>query len=198
MVRGYHVTFTTYGFWLPTDPRGSRSTRVGAPHLQRFGPATRVETRRSLANHPHDPVVRALAKSALKYPAVHLDGEQARAVARGFADVIREMSLPVHACAILPEHVHLVLPRHGQKVELTISRLKRAATLQMIQEGIHPLAQFHDETGSRPSAWGRAMGWVVYLNSNAAIQQRIAYVESNPTKAGLRPQRWWFVTPFEP
>ena len=26
----YHFAFSLYGFWLPNDPRGSYSTRVGA------------------------------------------------------------------------------------------------------------------------------------------------------------------------
>jgi len=30
MVRGYHVIFGMYGFWLPNDPRGSWSDYVGS------------------------------------------------------------------------------------------------------------------------------------------------------------------------
>ena len=37
-VRAYHLIITTYGFWLPTDPRGSWSDFVRAWELFRFGP----------------------------------------------------------------------------------------------------------------------------------------------------------------
>ena len=54
MVIGYHINIGAYGFWLPNDPRGSWSETVWAPHLRRFGPATKVETRRSVASRKHD------------------------------------------------------------------------------------------------------------------------------------------------
>ncbi|HUT10853.1 MAG TPA: hypothetical protein VMY42_10175 [Thermoguttaceae bacterium] len=49
MVLAYHVIFGAYGFWLPNDPRGSWSDFVGSWELARFGKATKVSTRRSLA-----------------------------------------------------------------------------------------------------------------------------------------------------
>ena len=110
LVRAYHVIFGTYGFWLPNDERGSWSNFVGSWELLRFGKATTVRTRRSLARRPSDPVRRAEAKKALKYPAVALSGVQARAVARGFAAYAAQTNLSVLACAILPEHVHCVCP----------------------------------------------------------------------------------------
>src|SRR4051812_43899841 len=33
MIVGYHVIFSTYGFWLPNDPRGSWSDFVGSWEL---------------------------------------------------------------------------------------------------------------------------------------------------------------------
>ena len=35
-----HVIITTYGFWLPNDPRGSWSDFVGAWELLRYGRST--------------------------------------------------------------------------------------------------------------------------------------------------------------
>jgi hypothetical protein len=46
VVLAYHVIFTTYGFWLPNDPRGSGSRFVGSRALFQHGGATRVTTRR--------------------------------------------------------------------------------------------------------------------------------------------------------
>jgi REP element-mobilizing transposase RayT len=196
MVRGYHVTFSTYGFWLPNDPRGSRSDTIRAPAIRRHGPATKAQTRRSLAREPHDQQVRRLAKRSLKYPPVVFDGRQARAVAHGFARAIEIGGYAVHACAILPEHVHLVIARHRLAIERIIAHLKKEATMRLMAEGVHPLEGFRKGDRSPPSPWSQKKGWVVYLNSDAEIRQRIRYVEENPLKEGKRRQEWWFVMPF--
>src|SRR5438270_9322580 len=86
MIHGYHVIFGAYGFWLPNDPRGSWSEFVGSWELFRFGPATKTDTRRSVAARPHDRAQRLAAKQALKYPPVQFTGLQARAIGRGFAE----------------------------------------------------------------------------------------------------------------
>jgi hypothetical protein len=63
-VLAYHLIITTYGFWLPNDPRGSWSDFVRAWELFLFGgPATRTQERRSLARDPHD-VARLLKGAA--------------------------------------------------------------------------------------------------------------------------------------
>ena len=38
--------------------------------------------------------------------------------------------------------------------------------------------------------------WKVYLDSEHAIENAIAYVNDNPVKEGKREQNWSFVTPF--
>jgi len=107
---GWHLIFSTYGFWLPNDERGSGSSQVRAQHIyEAGGEATKVNTRHSAARKPHDVRLRRLAKEALKYPAVKLSGIQARAVARGIGAVVPKVGLVVHACAIMPDHVHLIV-----------------------------------------------------------------------------------------
>ena len=193
MVRAYHVIFSTYGFWLPNDPRGSGSDRVAAPHLQQFGPATKVQTRRSVAGECYDHVVRKDAKKSLKYPPVIFDGAQARAVARGFAQVLTEYNYPIYACAILPEHVHLVVGRHTRAIERIVAHLKRGATLRLFAEESHPLIEFPKPV---PSPWSKRTGWVVYLNDDQSVRHRIKYVQENALKEGKPQQHWSFVKPF--
>jgi len=79
----YHVLFTTYGFWPPNDPRGSWSDFVRSWELLRFGPATKVNTRRSVAGAAHDAEHRRRAKRAMPHPAVQLNDEQAQQVGNG-------------------------------------------------------------------------------------------------------------------
>jgi len=117
MIVGYHVIFGMYGFWLPNDPRGSWSDFVGAWELYRYGRATKTTETRSLAACEHDRQLRVEAKAALKYPPVVLTGIQARAVGRGFANYAARANFTICACAILPDHVHLVVGRLKTRVE---------------------------------------------------------------------------------
>ena len=172
MVLGYHVIFGTYGFWLPNDPRGSWSDFVGAWELFHFGPATKVETRASLANAPHDPAVRQATKQALKRPPVQLSGVQARAVGRGFAASVHKGRVLVWACSILPEHLHLVVARHRFRVEHLVNLLKGAATRALLAEDLHPFAALRTPDSQVPKCWGVGL-WKVYLGSEEAIQRAI-------------------------
>jgi REP element-mobilizing transposase RayT len=197
MVLGSHVIFGAYGFWLPNDPRGSWSDFVGAWELVRFGRATKTDARQSVAAAPHDRAARFAAKEALKYPAVKFTGVQARAVGRGFGAFASTAGLRIWACSILPEHVHLVVSRHSYEVEMVVNHLKGDATRRLIDENIHPMSRFPRRNGRLPKAWARGE-WKVFLDSAEDILRAIRYVEENPIKEGLPPQRWSFVTRFNP
>jgi REP element-mobilizing transposase RayT len=195
MVIASHVIIGMYGFWLPNDERGSWSDFVGSWELLRFGKATTVNVRHSLAKRPFDPLKRATALAALKYPPVVLTGVQARAIARGFADYAGKAKLSILVCAILPQHVHLVLTRHRLHVEQLINQLKGAATRQLIEEHLHPLER-HQGTMSRPpKAFARGQ-WKVFLDTASDVERSIGYVDGNPQREHLPLQRWWFVRPF--
>jgi len=197
MVLGSHVILSAYGFWLPNDPRGSWSEFVGAWELLRFGPATKVDTRRSVASNTHDHNARLAAKRALKYPAVRFTGVQARAIGCAFADFAAKTDLTVWACSILPEHTHLVVSRHEYPIERAINLLKGTATRRLVREGQHPMARFQGDRRRPPKVWARGH-WKVFLDSQADVRRAIQYVEDNPAKEGKPPQRWHFVKPFDP
>lgn len=184
MVLAYHVILSFYGFWLPNDERGSWSDRVRKNELRRFGPATRVTTRRSLADQPFDPDRRDAMRYALKYRPVRLNGEQARLVATGFAHACEEGGYTAFACAILPNHAHLALARHDRDVKKIASHLKSRATRRLNNADNNPLPR---------SPWAKGQ-WVVYLNTEQAVDNAIRYTENNPVKDGLKPQNWKFVT----
>ena len=191
MVIGSHVIFSTYGFWLPNDPRGSWSEFVGAWELFRAGGrATKTTERRSLAYDPHDHARRLATKQALQRPPVKFTGLQARAVGRGFADYVSRSGLTVWACAVLPDHVHLVLGRFRLDVEKVVIQLKGAATERLVAEGLHPF-------GGEAKCFVRGE-WKAFLESPADVARAIRYVEANPVREGLPRQRWPFVTPYDP
>ena len=195
MVHGYHVIFGAYGFWLPNDPRGSWSKFVASWELFRFGPATKVETRRSVAHVPHDRALRLAAKQALKYPPVVLSDQQVQSVARGFANSVEKSGFLIWACSILPEHVHLVIGRHHFKVEQVSNLIKGEGTKQLIADGLHPLARYAEPGKSPPTPWA-AKQWKVYLDCEDDIWRAIRYVQQNPVKEGRPQQHWPFIAPF--
>jgi REP element-mobilizing transposase RayT len=194
MIAGYHAIFGAYGFWLPNDPRGSWSTFVGSWELFRYGRATKTTETCSLAYRPHDRGRRLAAKDALKYPAVQLTGLQARAVARGFAAHAARWRLPVWACAVLPDHVHLVVGRPHIQVEKLVIQLKGEATRRLIAEGIHPFGALVPPGVRPPKCFARGE-WKVFLDPED-VPRAIKYVEDNPIKEGKPPQRWSFVTRY--
>jgi REP element-mobilizing transposase RayT len=197
VARASHVIIGAYGFWLPNDQRGSWSRYVGSRALLPFGDATGVHDRttRSAAHDPFDVQRRDAAKAALKRPAVVFNGHQARAIARGFAAYAERSEVAVHACAIMPDHIHIVIDGYAASVDPIVVQLKGAATRQLIAEDLHPFMGALDRRGRRPSAFARGC-WKVYLDDDADVERSIRYVEQNPIRAGFSPQRWRFVTPW--
>jgi hypothetical protein len=195
MVIAYHVIFGAYGFWLPNDPRGSWSTEVWARHLQPFGGATKVDARQSLAGRRHDRAFRLEAKQRLQYPAVQFNHAQITAVGEAFDRAVADLGLDLYACSIMPDHVHFVMGRHQSTAEYVAGFVKRAASRGLSEKGIHPLREYRQANGRVPSPWVVG-GWYVYLNSPSEVRGRIRYVERNPEKARLPPQRWPFVRAY--
>lgn len=188
----WHLVICMYGFWLPNDPRGSWSRHVGSKSLYDIGgPATGGKHTRSVAAMRHDHVFRVAVKSALKFPPVLLSGIQARAVGCGFAQARHEAHYQIYACAIMPDHVHLVMRCPSRTLGITIGHFKAQATRRLNEEGISPCPGARSGK-DRPSVWGEGK-WCGYLNQFELLRA-IAYVQSNPIKAGLPPQTWSFVT----
>lgn len=193
MVLAAHVIFSVYGFWLPNDPRGSWSDFVGAWELLRFGKATKVKTHRSAAHVSHDRQARRAAKAVLQYPPVLFAGAQARAVGQGFGRAIAQGGYLVHACSILPDHVHLVIASHLRPFEQITAHLKANATRCLRESALHTLAGYTKPGGNNPSPWSHGL-WKIYADSEQDVIRMIHYVERNPEKEEKPRQFWSFVT----
>jgi hypothetical protein len=155
MVIGYHVIFGAYGFWLPNDPRGSWSDFVGSWELFRYGSATKTNEVHSVAHCRHDTALRLAAKQALQYPPVQFTGIQAKAIGDAFYKYTKKSGLVVRACAILPEHVHLVVDRFRISIEHVVIQLKGDATQELLKQGLHPFANYRLANGTVPKCWAR-------------------------------------------
>jgi REP element-mobilizing transposase RayT len=192
VVIAYHLILTAYGFWLPNDPRGSWSDFVRAWELQKFGPATKVYTRRPVAGAKHDSAFRREAKKVLARPPVRFNGKQARQIGIGFADRVRRSGYGVLACSVMPDHAHLVIERHRYDIEKVAEFLKGAATKAMTDAGMHPFQNDLYQNGKRPTPWARHC-WKCFLFTDADVVRAVKYVEENPAKQGLPRQQWTFV-----
>jgi REP element-mobilizing transposase RayT len=195
MILGYHLMFSAYGFWLPNDPRGSGSYLVRGEQLLEFGGPTKVAAHEFCARKPHDRQRRWAAKGALDYPPVKFNGLQARAIARGFTNSVERSNITIWACAVMPDHVHLVLAPHRLKIETMASFLKGEATRRLVEEGIHP---FQGQKGYKdrvPSCFGRKW-WVIYKDNEDALLNAIRYAENNPVRAGYSRQEWKCVVKY--
>ena len=191
MVIAYHLIISAYGFWLPNEERGSWSDFVRAYELAVFGPATKLDTRRSIAGRPFDRERRGRMIDALSHDPVRFTGVQAKCIAEGFAAT----GYPIHACAIMPDHAHLIVGRHRLTIEKSCDQLKARASAKLTAAGLHPFAAQPYRDGRIPSPWARK-GWWVFIDNIEHLAAAIRYVQDNPTKAGFKPQRWSFVTPY--
>jgi len=131
-------------------------------------------------------------RATLKYPPVRFTLEQIKCIARGFARAIGQFQIELFACAILWDHVHIVVDRHDATIEYLVGVLKRAASRQLTSESLHPLMSCRRSDSTIPSPWV-AGGWNRFLDDRSAIDGAIGYTNLNPIKHGMQPQEWEFV-----
>jgi REP element-mobilizing transposase RayT len=185
-VIAYHLIWTAYGTWLPNDPRGSGSHSVFTPELAELGAVhygrKKVQPRRSEVREFY-----ADAEEHLEYPLVRFDAERRNAIGAAFYEVVSDRKYTCYACAIMPDHVHLVIRKHRDSAEVMIGNLQGSSRAWLRN---HALVQ--DEH----LVWTKG-GWKVFLNSPAEVWTRVRYIEKNPVTEGLAAQRWPFVVEYD-
>ena len=185
-VLAYHLVWTGYGWWLPNDPRGSMSRFIASDVIADLG-ALHYGRKRV---QPASPDIRAFygrASGALKFPPLTFAAEAIQAIGEAFAAAMARAGYTCYACAIMPDHVHVLIRKHRDLAEMMIANLQRESHLLLRERGFydweHPV-------------WG-GPGWKVFLDSVGDIERTIRYVNDNPTKARMSAQRWAFVTPYD-
>jgi REP element-mobilizing transposase RayT len=185
-VIAYHLIWTNYGTWLPNDPRGSGSRSVYTPAIAELGES-------HLGRRAVQPPRRAVrefydaAEPQLEYPVIRFDQDAQEQIAESLGEVIRSRPYTCYACAVLPDHVHLVIRKHRDCSEEMIARLQEESANRLRSSVVVPPAH---------PVWTRG-GWKVYLDSPRAVWSRIRYVENNPVKEGLPRQEWGFVVRYD-
>lgn len=186
MVVGYHLIWTTYGWWLPNDPRGSSSHEIRVEQIAALGPLHHSRKR----IQPVSAVLRQFYEQAgglLKHPLLICSDEQVALIGAAIGQVIQEHRYTCYACAVMPEHVHLLIRRHRDWAETMIECFQKASRQALIEAGhravTHPV-------------WG-GPGWKVFLNTRADMSRIEDYIRKNPEKAGREAQVWDFVKPYD-
>lgn len=187
LVIAYHLIWTAYGCWLPNDPRGSGSKVVRNDVLAELGdlhygrkrvqPAGR-EVRRFYQQ----------ARPLLQHPAPEFDAAARAEIGRAFGEVIATQRYTCYACAVMPDHVHLLMRKHRHLAEDMMGWLQEASRYRLY------------DTGHRPPdhpVWTSGAGWKVFLDHPDDVRRTVGYIERNPLPLGLLPQRWDFVRPYD-
>lgn len=186
MVAGYHLIWTAYGWWLPNDPRGSNSSEIRVEAIEPLG---EIHPGRKRVQ-PRGAEVRAFydqAKEALKHPLLTFTHADLPSIAAAFGTVIMERDYVCYQCAIMPDHVHLLIRRHRDYAETMIEVLQQESRTALIDAKVRSVTH---------PVWG-GKGWKVFLNTREDFDRVIRYIRENPLKIGWPEQRWDFVQPYD-
>jgi len=186
IVIAHHLIWTAYGWWLPNDPRGSTSRTVASDVIAALGELH--HGRRRL--QPASGAIREFyerASELLKFPLLELSAGDVRLVADALGEAISRHRYTCYACAIMPDHVHVVIRKHRHKAEEMIEHLQEASRLAL--RGCGARAEGHP-------VWGGG-GWKVFLDSPEDVRRTIAYIRDNPVKLRLAGQEWPFVSEYD-
>lgn len=186
MVAGFHLIWTAYGWWLPNDPRGSTSHEIRVEQIAELGEL-------HYGRKPVPPPSREIrcfydqARDQLRHPLSALEQTDFDLVAASFGKVITERRYSCYECAIMPDHVHMLIRKHRDHAETMIECLQKASREKLIETGrraaTHPV-------------WGGPR-WKVFLYTQSDFVRIVNYIRQNPIKAGLPAQHWSFVKEYD-
>src|SRR5688572_23173092 len=134
MVIAHHLIWVLNGWWLPNDPRGSTSHFIESDVIFELGNLhygrKKVQPCSREIREFYD-----VAAPKLKHKLLKLSPEDVVVVADAFADVIQAARYTCYACAIMPDHIHMVVRKHRDLAEEMIERFQNASRLALIQSG---------------------------------------------------------------
>jgi REP element-mobilizing transposase RayT len=176
MIIAYHAIFTTYGTWLPNDPRGSFSREIYSEQLRAVG-----VIKYGRQNPPHREQLMKFwtaASSYLSRPPFFIDDNRRPIIAAAFGKVVGRLGIEIPACAIMNDHVHVLVLQSRYSVEYLVNQLKGAATKAL---------------KLKYTPWTRGC-WKVFITDTEVLQAAAKYIQANPVSAGLAPQSWDFIS----
>jgi REP element-mobilizing transposase RayT len=153
IVIGHHIMWTLYGWWLPNDLRGSASRLIRNDLIAELGELH--FGRKSIQPAGRD--IRAFYEQAagvLKYPLLSFEHSEFPLVADAIVHAIQECNYSCYACAIMPDHVHLLIRKHRDLGEEMIEKIQALSRERLIEIGLREM--------DHPT-WTHG-GWKVFLD----------------------------------
>ncbi|HEX3147647.1 MAG TPA: transposase [Gemmataceae bacterium] len=187
IVIGHHIIWTCYGTWLPNDPRGSTSKTIRNDAIAELG---ELHFGRKKVQ-PLGRDIRAFydsARQVLKHPLLTLDEASRSVVGRSIEAIIQCSRLTCWACAIMPDHVHILIRKHRLTFEEMMEQMKDASATVLRAAGHFPMDH---------PVWTAHGGWSVFLDHPTELRRTIPYIERNPDSYGLPRQTYTFVQPYD-
>lgn len=105
----WFITVTTYGTWLPGDPRGSVTSVRDRRLEDRSSRSRRVHNQIGTRYEKHLPGLQRKARELMKGPPIRLDHEKADVVLKQFLETSQHRQWFLFAAAIMWNHFHLVV-----------------------------------------------------------------------------------------
>jgi REP element-mobilizing transposase RayT len=187
LVIGYHLVWTAYGWWLPNDPRGSGSRTVRMGTLQELG---EIHHGRKVVQ-PTGREIRTFyehAEEVLKHPLLTFDEMERTIIGTALGESLECERYTCYACAVMPDHVHILIRKHRHTAEEMAENLMLATRAKLVgagrREPTHP-------------TWLTGPGWNVFLDHPDEVRRTIGYIERNPIKIGLPEHKWAFVQEYD-
>jgi len=106
---------------------------------------------------------------------------------RAIADIVATRNYTVWACAILSNHVHMVIRRHRDDALVMWEAVADATRAELCSL---------DDVGHEHPVWA-ARPYKVFLRTPDEVRRRVDYVAANPIKEGLPPQAYAFVQSYD-
>jgi REP element-mobilizing transposase RayT len=186
MVAGFHLVWTAYGWWLPNDPRGSSSHEIRVESIAELGELHHGRKK------PQPPGKRIRefydqARDALKHPLLTFSDEEIDLIGAAFGQVVQDRKYTCYGCALMPDHIHVLIRKHRDRAEAMIENLQTASRKSLIDAGKRALTH---------PVWG-GPGWKVFLYKPEDFVRVVEYIRQNPIKMGRPEQKWAFVKKYD-
>ena len=185
MIIATHIVLVGYGHWLPNDLRGSYSKDVHAPRIAELGPLH--EGRKPIQPHPSElREFHEQAEEALHYPVHWFSPEERAAIRDVFSLAHKEHRLTSYACAILQDHVHILVRRHAMDHKMIHDLLKKYAIKAVRQCGHLPANHPVFNAGQA----------TFFKDTPPKVCGCVQYIVDNFTKHRLPVERYEFVKEY--
>src|SRR5690242_20696666 len=174
---GFHLTKSTYGTWLPGDPRGSWSEAWSPsrgffePHRFHVGSEARLD----------------LAIGRMKHEAVHLTEEMTVVIADEITTCVEKSKggLIITAAAIEPTHMHLLIVNAGCDIDIT-AKWPADQTIKAV----------HRITAHQGPVWTKNK-WCDHIDNQEHWENAIFYIDDHNIRAGRGSRPYPFLAPLQ-